>query len=197
MKTPAKITKADDEKRIAYGIVYEPNVPDAHGDFMVAEEIEKAAHQFISAGLVNAIDSEHDFQDTEVVVVESFVARKGDPDFPEGAWVMGVHFPDADRWEKVKKGEIGGFSFAGKAYRNDEAETLEFEIADPDGFVRGTTQAHDGHTHTYVVKFDENGQMLGGATDEVNGHSHIISRGTVTSTDAAHSHRFDFLENFK
>lgn len=38
------LTKADDEKKLVYGIVYEPDTPDAHGDFMTAAEIEKAAH---------------------------------------------------------------------------------------------------------------------------------------------------------
>ncbi len=38
------IAKADDAQRLVYGIVYEPNVADAHGDYMTPEEIEKAAH---------------------------------------------------------------------------------------------------------------------------------------------------------
>lgn len=41
------IAKADDVQRLVYGIVYEPNVADAHGDFMTPEEIEKAAHGFL------------------------------------------------------------------------------------------------------------------------------------------------------
>lgn len=197
MKGTSKILKTDDEKRIAYGVVYEPGVPDSHGDYMAADEIEKMAHKFVAEGRVNAIDREHDLVDTGVVVVESFVARKGDLDFPEGAWVMGVHFPDADDWELVKKGEIGGFSMYGLARREDDETLIEMELPD-DGLLWGTTADCDGHSHKYVVKFDEEGNFCGGLTDEASdGHSHKIMKGTVTEKDGDHRHRYDFLENVK
>lgn len=41
------IAKAEDEKKLVYGVVYEPDIADAHGDFMTAEEIQKAAHGFL------------------------------------------------------------------------------------------------------------------------------------------------------
>lgn len=40
------ILKAD-EQRYTLGVVYEPNVPDAHGDFMTPETIERAAHAYM------------------------------------------------------------------------------------------------------------------------------------------------------
>lgn len=197
MKTPTKIAKTDDEKQIAYGIVYEPGVPDSWGDFMSAETIERAAHNFLANGLVSAIDTEHDLQDNGCLVVESFIARKDDPDFPVGAWVMGVYVPDADMWAKVKKGEIGGLSLYGQAYRADEESELTLEIPD-DGLIWGETQEASGHSHKYIVKYAEDGTFLGGSTDEVDGHSHVITRGTVTDADVGgdHSHRFNFLESF-
>lgn len=198
MNSTSKIRKTDDEKRIAYGIVYEPGVPDSHGDYMVASEIEKMAHKFLAEGRVTSIDAEHDLEDTEVLVVESFVARKGDPDFPEGAWVMGVHFPDPTRWALVKSGEIGGFSMYGKAMREDDADTIEIEMPD-DGLLWGTTaKAEDGHTHRYVVMFSEDGAFMGGMTEEAeDGHMHYITKGTVTEQVLEHRHRYDFLENVK
>lgn len=196
MDTIAQIQKTDSEKQIAYGVVYEPGVPDAHGDYMTAEDIEEMAHKFLAEGRVTSIDTEHDMTDNGSCVVESFVARKGDPDFAEGAWVMGVHIPDPAVWAEVKCGEIGGFSMFGKAYR-EEAE-IELQVPD-DGMVWGTTFDHDGHQHRYVVKFDDDGKFLGGMTDEVNGHSHMITKGTVTDqdSDADHRHRFDYLEQMK
>ena len=194
MNTPTPLLKTDAAKRIAYGVVYQPDVPDSHGDFMVAEEIEKMAHKFLSKGLVTAIDSEHDLVDTGAVVVESFIARKGDLDFPEGAWVLGVHSPDEAQWAQVLKGEIGGFSMYGKAIREDE-QTIELELPD-DGLLWGATAECEGHQHRYVVKFDEEGNFLGGETDEVDGHSHTITKGTVTDEHGDHRHRFNFLENF-
>ena len=41
------LTKSDDPQKLVYGVVYEPDVEDAHGDFMDAETIEKAAHGFM------------------------------------------------------------------------------------------------------------------------------------------------------
>lgn len=195
MNTPTPILKTDAAKRIAYGVVYQPNVPDSHGDFMVAEEIEKMAHRFLSKGLVTSIDSEHNLVATGAVVVESFVARKGDEDFPEGAWVLGVHFPDEGQWADVVKGEIGGFSMYGKAMRAEE-EVIEIELPD-DGLLWGTTADYEGHSHRYVVKFDDDGNFLGGETDEVDGHTHTITKGTVTDEHDDHRHRFNFLENLK
>ena len=47
LKKGAGVYKSEsDEQKLVYGIVYEPDVPDAHGDYMTAEEIEKAAHGF-------------------------------------------------------------------------------------------------------------------------------------------------------
>lgn len=35
------VTKADDPQKLVYGVVYEPETEDAHGDYMDAETIEK------------------------------------------------------------------------------------------------------------------------------------------------------------
>lgn len=196
MKAATKVLKFDNEKRIAYGVVYEPDVPDAHGDYMSAADIETMAHEFLAEGRVNEIDTEHNLENNGSKVVESFIARKGDDTFPEGAWVMGVHIPDDTLWEAVKKGEIGGFSMYGKAMREDEITVIEMELPD-DGLLWGTTGECEGHTHRYVVKFDADGTFLGGSTDDEAGHSHKITKGTVTDKDGDHRHRYDFLENVK
>ena len=41
------ILKREDEKQLVTGVVYEPNIEDAHGDIMTAEEIERAAYNFL------------------------------------------------------------------------------------------------------------------------------------------------------
>lgn len=188
-----RVSKVDEDRRLVFGVVYEPNVPDAHGDFMLADTIEKAAHMFLSRAFVRNIDTNHDLEANGSVVVESFIARKGDPDFPEGSWVLGVHVPDDDRWAEVRKGELGGFSLYGVAERGEEVE-IELEIPE-DGIVWGVTAEHEGHTHRFVAKFDEAGNFLGGQTEEAeDGHFHMISKGTVTDSGggASHNHRFDF-----
>jgi hypothetical protein len=119
------IAKADDERHLAYGAVYVPNVPDSHNDWMSADEIEKAAHRFLASGAVNNVDHEHDLKNTGSVVVESFIARDGDADFPVGAWVVGVHVPSPDLWRMVKSGEITGFSMFGQGIKTPA--TIEIE----------------------------------------------------------------------
>lgn len=121
------LVKAVSEKQLAFGVVYAPDEIDSHGAFMTAPEIEKMAYEFMKSGKVNKIDTDHDLIENGSKVVESFIARKGDPDFPEGSWVMGVHIPDESIWQAVKKGELTGFSMYGKAKSRDVLVTVEEE----------------------------------------------------------------------
>ena len=115
-----EIKKSDDEKQIAYGEVYVPEQRDTDGNWMTAATIEKMAHDFME-NLRNArIDKNHDGETNKGTVVESFIVRKGDPDYTEGAWVVGVHVQDKDIWDQVKKGELTGFSIGGEAQLVEE-----------------------------------------------------------------------------
>lgn len=114
------IKKKDEMKRLVYGIVYTPDKADYHKHFATKEEIEKTAHAF----LLNArrIDRQHDFIKGSGGVVESFLARKGDPDFPEGAWVIVTKVFSDKVWEQVLAGVIKGYSMAGVASMGDTKE---------------------------------------------------------------------------
>jgi hypothetical protein len=187
-------TKFDNEKQLVYGEVYVPYMPDSQGDFMTPEEIERIAHGFIKKGAVSAIDTEHSQKRNGSYVVESFIARKGDPEFLEGSWVLGVHIPSKETWSLIKRGEINGFSMYGTGRR--EKRTVELEIPD-DGMVFGKTAANTTdphHVHVFALDFDESGQFTGGETDSVGGHSHQISKGTATDTVEGHNHRFSLLD---
>ena len=185
------IKKADEEQQIVYGEVYAPMIPDSDGDFMDAETIRKAAHNFLKNQLTDKVDTDHDNNTNGSIVVESFIARKDDPVFIEGSWVVGVHVPDADLWDQIKKGEINGFSM--EALVHGEETELEIEIPD---VIEGGTTEEDGHTHRFFVKFAENGDFLGGVTDQVNGHHHSINHGTHTGITDDHKHKFSFVEGF-
>ncbi|MCW1837367.1 XkdF-like putative serine protease domain-containing protein [Bacillus xiamenensis] len=110
------IAKADDAQRLVYGIVYEPNVADAHGDYMTPAEIEKAAHGFLKDA--RHIDKQHDFQDGVGEVVESYIApadvEMGGEVIKKGSWVLVTKASD-EIWEQIQKGEITGYSMAGTA----------------------------------------------------------------------------------
>lgn len=185
------IKKQDDELQIAYGEVYIPMVPDSDGEFMTAEEIRKMAHRFLAKGIPGNIDSYHDNRLVGAVVVESFIARADDPVFIAGAWVVGVHIPDPDLWQRVKSGEFNGFSMEATVKRRD----VELEMVLPDTIKGGTFPAGDPeHEHTFVVAYDDGGEFIGGRTNVVNGHYHDIIRGTITETAEDHFHKFAFVD---
>lgn len=120
------LAKEADEQKLVYGIVYEPDTVDAHGDFMTAAEIEKAAHGFLKDA--RQIDKQHDFQGGVGEVVESYVApanfEMNGETIKKGSWVL-VTKASEEVWEQIKKGEITGYSMAGTA------ETIEKQEEKP------------------------------------------------------------------
>lgn len=118
-----KLYTKSDEQQLVYGVVYEPLVEDAHGDFMTAPEIEKAAHIFLKDA--RNIDTQHDFQTGVGEVVESYVAPVdftiGEQLITKGSWVL-VTKATEEVWEKIKKGEITGYSMAGIAESIEKQE---------------------------------------------------------------------------
>jgi hypothetical protein len=183
------VKKTDDEQQLVYGEVYAPGFPDSQGDFMTAESIQKMAFEFMRKGLVNKIDLHHTQVESGSYVVESFIARADDPDFIPGSWVLGVKCSD-HAWSLVKSGELNGFSFDGEGFRVECV--LEIDLPDQ---IEGETVEVEGHVHTFFVKYDEEGNFLGGLTGPgPDGHVHKILRGTVTENTDDHAHRFSFVE---
>lgn len=199
MRANYELKLGSDEKRIVWGEVYIPDVPDTDGEFMDAESIEKMAYSFMSNLRLKMIDAHHSNQEIKgAVVVESFVARKGDPDFIPGAWVVGVHVPDDDMWAKIKKGEINGFSMEALVTKTP----VELEIELPpvlEGRTQMSRKSEDSedHDHAFYVSYDEQGNFLGGKTSLDQGHFHPIKRGTVSEEVAGHRHRFAHVDIMK
>lgn len=184
-----RIRKTDDELQIVYGEVYAPNVPDVHGEFMSPVEVRKMAHRFMTKGILQAVDTNHDNELNGSMVVESFVAREDDPIFLSEAWVIGMHVPDNDMWTKIKNGEINGFSIEALVHLAEKV--VELEIPE---VLQGETSEADGHTHRFEVKFDDEGNFMGGLTSNDGGHRHEIRRGTVTEAADGHTHRYSIAE---
>ena len=114
------IAKADNEKRLVYGIVMEPDTVDSQGDKTSAEEIEKAAHKFMLDS--QAIFSEHENPEPDCNVVESYICpdniKIGNCDVKKGSWIMVTHCAKDEIWDSVKKGELTGYSIRGIANRS-------------------------------------------------------------------------------
>jgi len=115
-QTLGKILKVDTESHYVTGVVYEPNVADAHDNYMTEAEIEKAAHWFMKSG--DKVDIQHSFEEADgLTVVESWVAKSDETiegqKITKGTWLMTIEINDPDVWDSVQKGEITGLSMGG------------------------------------------------------------------------------------
>jgi hypothetical protein len=111
-----KIIKTDEEKHLVYATVYEPDEVDSQGDTANAAEIEKACHKFSESLRLLKVDTQHNFEPNQSVVVENFILRSADPMFPEtkiGSWVTVIKVVAEEIWAQIKSGEISGLSLAG------------------------------------------------------------------------------------
>lgn len=179
-----RVKKIDEDHRLVTGVVYAPNELDTYGEFMTADDIVTMAHRFMRLDLSSVIDTNHDEQPNGSYPVESFIARKGDPDFAEGSWVMTVKVDD-DTWPRVKSGDLNGFSFQCMVKPVDVE--VEYEV------VRdhvGATEEAEGHTHALFVQLNDDGMVVGGYTSTDAGHSHQIGRASITGETAGHTHRY-------
>lgn len=111
------LAKADKDERIVYGIVYEPDEEDSQGDEANAEEIRKAAYQFMEE--VQTFKVMHKGKKVKVRILENYIAPV---DFTiegksvkKGSWVLVTRILDAKIWKAIKKGKLTGYSMAGYA----------------------------------------------------------------------------------
>lgn len=136
--TYGKIVKTDKESHYVTGIVYEPMSEDAHGNYMTADEIQKAAYWYAKNG--NKVDLQHTFVKCEGAnVVESWIEKSdckiGDSEIKKGTWLMTMEITDEAVWDSIEKGEITGFSMGGVGKYSDtddeivEKQTLLQKIA--------------------------------------------------------------------
>ena len=119
------LKKADDEKQIAYGVVYAPDEQDAHGDSADSATIERAAHEFMRHKRTDQVDVDHNFDSVDAYVAESWIAKTDDEFAKKGAWAVGIKVNDNQLWKKLKAGELTGISMAGTASRSDDPQGLK------------------------------------------------------------------------
>lgn len=136
-KNDVRIAKVDDEKHLVYGVVYAPDDADAHDDFATAEEIEKAAHNFLAkSNTQKAVDTQHNLVPEDgVTIVESAIIKgkhsilTGEPD---GTWFIVTKIDNEEIWKSVKDGTYTGYSLYGFAERiekekSEKAKGKKFE----------------------------------------------------------------------
>jgi hypothetical protein len=192
---PQMVIKSE-ERRLVYGEVYAPLQIDTDGEAMTAKEIEAMAHRFLSLGRTSKIDVQHNCVESGALVVESFIARKNDPDgFVLGSWVLGAVIPE-EYWGAVKKGELNGFSFMGpvaKSKTRAEVTVTKRMLGETEKVLAGGILP--SHDHSIDVAFDDNGSVVRGVTGDTLGHFHPVTKTTATEVAMDHSHRLILIEN--
>jgi len=116
------LLKAEDE-RYVLGVVLEPETKDSQGDVYSAEEIRKAAHNFM-AEFQNVGLMHRRLVNGKVQILESFLApvafSVGKEKVKKGTWLLGTRVLDADLWAAVKDRKLTGYSIGGSAIRRPE-----------------------------------------------------------------------------
>lgn len=111
----------DEEKRLVYGIVYEPGVVDTQDDYSDEEEIEKGCHRYMKH--YREVGAKHFETNPDLPVVECYIAPVdftikgpyGEQEVRKGSWLMVVKVESDDVWQDIKDGKLTGFSFEGTA----------------------------------------------------------------------------------
>lgn len=80
---------------------------DSWGTWMRRATLEKFAHDFLTYG--RAVDSHHDHGPVGNVV-ESYLTREGNPDYPPDVWVVKSRVYDAETLAEIDREELKGFS---------------------------------------------------------------------------------------
>ena len=115
----ASIFKADEERRLVYGVIAESGMVDAQGDVMSAQTIEDMAHDFMIR--FRRFDERHSWRQIEAMPVESWVFREDVTLFGQlikaVSWVIGVKVSDDGAWQKVRSGDYRAFSIGGRGVR--------------------------------------------------------------------------------
>lgn len=116
------IKKTDEEQGIVYGIVYAPGEVDSQGDFADADEIKKAAYNFMKSLNVKNVDVDHSFKNEDAFVAESWIVKSGDSVFadePEGSWAVAIKLESEELRKSARDGDLQGLSMAGVANKTE------------------------------------------------------------------------------
>lgn len=122
-----KVFLQKEEKFMVYGAALIPDKDiyrnDGEQEFYISftkESIEKMSQDFMKEYRQHNVTLDHNTDATDVTVVESWlkadetydksVAIGLDKDLPLGTWFVGMKVNQIDVWERIKKGELKGFS---------------------------------------------------------------------------------------
>lgn len=122
-----KVFLQKEEKFMVYGAALIPDKDiyrnDGEQEFYISftkESIEKMSQDFMKEYRQHNVTLDHNTDATDVTVVESWLKADEiydksvgiglDKDLPLGTWFVGMKVNQIDVWERIKKGELKGFS---------------------------------------------------------------------------------------
>lgn len=122
------LMKDSEEEQIAYAPAMVPDELDKDGDLVPAPVVRKTAHNFIREKRVDEADMEHETPKSSHeasknrgTIVESWILKEDQEyelvdgtkkNYDEGTWMVGIQYKD-NVWNKIKQGEITGYSIHG------------------------------------------------------------------------------------
>lgn len=125
------VTKVDTEKMLVFGFASVSvtkdgqAVVDSQKDAIPLSELEKAAYDYVlnsrDGALMHRKNKVARLVESFVVTPEKLAALSLAEDALPLGWIVGFKVDDPEVWEKVKSGELKGFSIGGKAIRREAA----------------------------------------------------------------------------
>ena len=126
---PIKLSIISEEQQMVFGPVAVAGMPIYRRDntgyeyYIMYDDdtIQRMAEKYFQHGFQNNVDVEHSFElQPGVVLTQAFIKDSekglspvGYEDTPDGSLFFQFHIIDNELWEKVKAGEVNGFSLAG------------------------------------------------------------------------------------
>lgn len=126
-KAIVKEAFSTDEKHMVYGAVLRPDFPiyrnDGENEYYLeftSDSIERMARDYMMNYRQGNVTIQHEEYANEVFMVESWIKQDMDKDksvsvgldksLPIGTWFCGFYVNNNDVWERIKSGELKGFS---------------------------------------------------------------------------------------
>lgn len=125
------VTKADNEERYTFGILYVPGARDSDNEYATSDDLQKAVWNYTRSGYRKIRDTHTETEIGELVEIVAWPyeteAETKLPDgtvkkyrLPAGTVYAGVIW-EPPAWELVKSGKLRGYSLGGAAVRVKEA----------------------------------------------------------------------------
>ena len=144
-----KFKSTDDEKRIVTGpaMICDKEIIRIDGEgnpyfvFFTEKTVRQCQELFAKHGKTKSTNFEHEGLLNDVTVIESWIVEDntndksnvlGFSDIPKGTWMVSYKVDNDELWEKVKDGEVQGFSIEGIFSQNlitmsESKEIQEFQ----------------------------------------------------------------------